>query len=260
MAGLPVERRLLVAGDARHRHAAAELGRLAVHVRARERLGQRLGRHAEHVAQLGVPRAACGCRTGACATRSSSRSTWRPVSLLHEPRVDRAEGGARVDAALLQQPLDLRAGEVRVEHEPGALAEERLAALRLQLVAARRGAPVLPDERVVQRLAGVGIPGDDRLALVRDADPGEVGAADAGVRERLLRHAARDVPDLGRVVLDPARPREVLLELAVGAAARAALARRRRCRSCPSCPGRSRGSRRGILQLLVSRRVERGTT
>ena len=45
---------------------------------------------------------------------------------------------------------------------------------------------------------------------------------DARVLERLERDGARDVPDLGGVVLDPAGLREVLLELAVGAARRAA--------------------------------------
>jgi hypothetical protein len=46
----------------------------------------------------------------------------------------------------------------------------------------------------------------------------QVAVAHAGVVERLDRDGAGDVPDLGGVVLDPARSREVLAELAVGAA------------------------------------------
>ena len=42
--------------------------------------------------------------------------------------------------------------------------------------------------------------------------------ADPGRVQRLARDRAGDVPDLGRIVLDPAGLREVLLELAVGAA------------------------------------------
>jgi acetyl-CoA carboxylase biotin carboxyl carrier protein len=132
-----------------------------------------------------------------------------------EPGVDRAERGVRRHVALADQPLDLRAGEVWVEHQPGALAKERLVAGLLQLVAATRGAPVLPDDRAVQRLAAVTVPRDHRLALVRDPDAGERAAVDAGRVERLLSNGARHVPDLARVVLDPARAREVLLELAV---------------------------------------------
>jgi hypothetical protein len=72
-----------------------------------------------------------------------------------QPGVNRAEGGFGRNAALADQPFDLRAGEVRIEHEPGALAEERLVAGLLELVAAARRAAVLPDERAVERLAGL---------------------------------------------------------------------------------------------------------
>src|SRR6185436_18219155 len=71
-----------------------------------------------------------------------------------------------------------------------------------------------------ERLAGVPVPGHDGLALVRHADRRELAA---GRVERLTRHGARHVPDLGSVVLHPARPREVLAELAVGAPGRAAV-------------------------------------
>jgi hypothetical protein len=107
-----------------------------------------------------------------------------------------------------------------VEHEPGALAEHPLVPGGAQLVAAARGPAVLPHDRPVQRAAGLAIPRDRRLALVRDPDPGEVLPTDAGVVERLLGDAARDVPDLLRVVLDPAGPREVLAEFGVRAPAR----------------------------------------
>ena len=118
---------------------------------------------------------------------------------------------------MLQQPFDLRAREVRVEDEARALAHQRLVAGLPQLVAARRGPPVLPDERAVQRLAGLGIPRAHRLALVGDADRAQLARADARVVQCLHGHRLRHVPDLRRVVLDPSGPREVLLELAVGA-------------------------------------------
>ena len=51
--------------------------------------------------------------------------------------------------------------------------------------------------------------------------PASAGLRSGGV-ERLARDGARHVPDLGRVVLDPARTREVLVELAIGASDRAA--------------------------------------
>jgi hypothetical protein len=89
-----------------------------------------------------------------------------------------------------------------------------------QLVAAGRRPAVLPDDRAVERLSRPRVPRDDGLALVRDPDPGEIRSRNPGVVERLPRHAAGDRPDLLRVVLHPAGPREVLIELAVRAADR----------------------------------------
>jgi hypothetical protein len=77
---------------------------------------------------------------------------------------------------------------------------------------------------VVQRLAAVGIPDADGLALVGDADRLQVALADRRVLERLGRDLTRRLPDLGGVVLDPAGLGEVLLELAIGAAGELRLA------------------------------------
>ena len=91
-------------------------------------------------------------------------------------------------------------------------------ALVAQLVAAGSGAAVLPDERVVQRLAGGRVPDDHGLPLVCDADRVELAWLEAGVRERLAGDGVGDLPDLGGVVLDPAGLGEVLGELPVAAA------------------------------------------
>ncbi len=89
---------------------------------------------------------------------------------------------------------------------------------RAQLLAALSRAPVLPNQRSVNRLAACGVPGDDRLALVGDPDRVELGALDPGVDDRLDGDAATDRPDFRRVVLDPTRPGKMLLELRVGPA------------------------------------------
>ena len=70
---------------------------------------------------------------------------------------------------------------------------------------------------VAERLARRGVPADDGLALVGDPDRLELAGLQARVLQRLAGDGVRDVPDLGRVVLDPAGPREVLGELAVAA-------------------------------------------
>ena len=219
MAGLPVQRGLLVAGHPGHRHCAAELARLAVHARARRRLRKGRGIHAR-ISQ------SSGSQLERADVEQQRARGIRVVGhvaageLVGEPGVDGAEHRALPHAALATQPLDLGPGEVGVEHQAGALAEERLAPGGAELVAARGRAPVLPDDGAVQGLAGAGVPRHHGLALVGDPDAAERRPARRLVR--FARHRPGDLPDLVRVVLHPAGAGEVLPELAVGAARRAA--------------------------------------
>ena len=217
VACLAEERRLLVARDARDRDVAAELAGATVDLRRRDRLRQARRVDAEQLAQLAVPARAFRCRKHR-PRRVRDVAHVAARQLEDEPGVDRAEDRVLRGVDVAQQPLDLRSREVWVDHEPGALADELRVARLAQLLAALGGAPVLPDERVVDRLARLWIPGDDGLALVGDPNRGEPGAGGSRVADRLRGDAAGHAPDLVRVVLDPAGPREVLAELAVGAA------------------------------------------
>ena len=149
--------------------------------------------------------------------------------LVRQPRIDRAEHRPAVPGAFAepvdvrQQPLDLGGAEVRIEHQAGALADERLVALLAQLGAPGGGAPVLPDDRAVQRLAGLGIPDEHRLPLAGETDGLQIARAQAGIVDRLAGDRVGHLPDLLRVVLDPARAGEVLGELAVAAPDRLAV-------------------------------------
>src|SRR6185437_15133463 len=76
-----------------------------------------------------------------------------------------------------------------------------------------RRAAVLPDDRVRNRHAGVAVPEERRLALVRDRDRAR------RLDERLLRGVEDAPPDLLGVVLDEAGLRKVLRQLRITAAA-----------------------------------------
>src|SRR5207249_4998169 len=106
----------------------------------------------------------------------------------------------------IEEPLDLRSGEVRVEEQSSPCAEERFQPLGSELLAERRRAPVLPDYRVGDR-ASVAVPDDRRLALVRDSNGGQVLRGCLCLLQRFLRSLQLRLPDLFRVVLDPARLR-----------------------------------------------------
>jgi len=130
------------------------------------------------------------------------------------------EVGAGVHAALGQQPLELGAREVGVEHQAGAFPHGVEVAGGAQRVAPGRRTPVLPHDGPVPRVAGPAVPYHRRLPLVGDAD-GRHRLIEVGTQ--LGEGGLHGVPDLAGVVLDPSRSGEVLGELAVGPARRLAL-------------------------------------
>ncbi len=103
------------------------------------------------------------------------------------------------------------------------------------------GAPVLPDDGVVERAPGAPVPQPRRLALVGDADRGDVAAAEPRLAERTLdgrdgrvsrcpRGRARPSRASGRSAGTPGSPSPAPRAGGRGSAP-----------SCRSCPGRSRG-------------------
>ena len=229
-------------------------------------LGQRVERHAEQVAQLVGPLPARGCRTASCGWRSTGR--WRarspPVRFQssHESIGAERQVGVDGDAALGEQPLELRCREVRVEHEARCArgrgevtgrrrsSSQRAAVRRsCQTIARCRGSPVRRSQAttvsrwLVMPMAATG------AAPTRPTTSASV--------------AATAVPDLVGVVLDPARLREVLGELAVRRRRRGG--RRRTRRGCARrwCRRRWRSRtprhrhrrRRGQRRLLGRRSV-----
>ena len=123
----------------------------------------------------------------------------------HESTVPNARSPLRALAAL-QDPLELGRREVRIGHEAGALADQ----IARQLAAALGGTPVLPDDRAVDWTPRRALPDDGRLALVGDPDRREIGCGDSRLRERVIRRGEHALPDLLRIVLDPAGLRKVL--------------------------------------------------
>src|SRR5205823_6632265 len=133
------------------------------------------------------------------------------------PRVDVPEqhlaalGLATNAVDVVEDPLDLRAGEVGRDREPRLGPEPVLASIGAELVADLVRARVLPDDCVEDGPTARALPDDRRLALVRDADAGDVARVD--LVEPGPDHLLRPLPDLHRVVLDPARLRVDLLVL-----------------------------------------------
>src|SRR5438309_2350752 len=75
------------------------------------------------------------------------------------------------------------------------------------------GASVLPDDGVVDRLARAAVPDNSCFALVGDTHRGDVLAAQSAPGKCALDHFLGALPDLLRIVLDPARAGVDLLML-----------------------------------------------
>ena len=226
-ARLAEERGLLIPRDACDRDPArqpAEVRRLAARPGGIDDRRQHLARHAEQRAHALVPVDAGEVEAQrARGVADVGRVDATARQLPQQPRVDGTEGqlAARGAAArvghLIEDPRDLRPREVGVEHEAGALAHHRLVAVGAQPIADGGGAAALPDDGAVDRRTGGAVPDGRRLALVGDADGGDVVAGDAGRLQRLGRGPLDRRPEVLGVVLHPARPRIVLRDLGVAA-------------------------------------------
>ncbi len=158
-AGLAEQRRLLVAGDAADRDAAADADRA---VRGHAEPPARRP-HLAAASSAGTPN-----RSHSSVDQASDRMSNSIVRLAlddvggvhapsppvrfhssHESMVPKARSASGLDAALGEQPLELGGREVRVEHQAGGGPHQRQVAGLAQLVAAGRRAPVLPHDRPV---------------------------------------------------------------------------------------------------------------
>ena len=224
-AALPEGRGLLVAGHTGDRDRRAEqLGiGLAQHAARRLHLGQHRARHVEDLEQLVVPvepvdveqqRAARVRHVGGVDAAAGQPPQQEAVDGAGE---DLAVAGARAQPLVaVEQMLDLGAGEVGVDHQAGLLLEQRLQTVGLQSIADRSGDAALPHDRVRHRTSGRALPQHDRLALIGDADRGDVVAPGLGLAQHLPRRAQLRAPDRLRVVLDVAGRRVELRELLLG--------------------------------------------
>ena len=113
----------------------------------------------------------------------------------------------------LEDPLQLAPREVRRRWQPGLLSDRRTRRRAIERADDAIGAGVLPDDGVVPGTTGLGIPDHGRLALVGDADRGQVAGPEPRVPERAGNHGVGAFRDLERVMFDPAGLRHDLLVL-----------------------------------------------
>ena len=119
----------------------------------------------------------------------------------------------KISQLSIEQPLQFGGGKIGVQHQARRFLDQWRMSCAAQGIASAGSAPILPDDRRRERLAGQAIPQHHGFALVRDADRHDVFAGHALRLQYFARHRELRCPYLVRIMLDPARLREVLGEL-----------------------------------------------
>ncbi len=123
---------------------------------------------------------------------------------------------------MIEEPAQFRAGKIGIEQKAGLRGKRLLRPVRAQLLANAGRAAILPDDGAMDRLARAAVPQERGLALVRDPHGGDVLGREPGLLQGFARDIVLRLPDLRRLVLDPARLGKMLLELALRPRERAA--------------------------------------
>ncbi len=152
-----------------------------------------------------------------------------------QPRIDRAEcqpsllGQLARARDMIEQPSHFRPRKICVEHKAGQLLKLVGKPVTPQTVAIISRAPALPDYGVVNRLSRLPVPDDSGLALIGDADSGNL----IGPGVRVRKHAPGGIqlrrPDLFGTVFDPSGLRVELFEFLLRYSDRLALAVKQNC-------------------------------
>jgi len=98
-----------------------------------------------------------------------------PREIIDEPGIDSSKHkltalGARLYFGMLsEEPCELCAGEIWIEHKACFLPNQIGSTLRFQFVAYRARAAALPNNRIMDRLACCALPYNGSFALIRNA-------------------------------------------------------------------------------------------
>ena len=212
------------AAEGRDRGLAVRVG-----VRRGLDLGQHPARDAEDLQQLVVPVEGLQVHQHGAAgvgDVGDVHAAVRPAGEVpQQPAVGVAEDGVALLGRLahpvdvVEDPLDLAAGEVGGRRQAGLAADDVAVAVAFEGAGDAVGAGVLPDDGVVVRPAGAPVPDHGGLALVGDADArrGRSASRLAAFSALWMTARVRSQISTGSCSTQPARGRIcVVLELVLG--------------------------------------------
>ena len=155
---------------------------------------------------------------------------------------------------MVEQPGNLGGREIRVRQQAGARGDVGLMAGIFKPLAFVGGAPVLPDDRIVNRFSGFPVPDDGRFALVGDADRGDLPGRHPGPGDGLSAGLKHRAPEILRIVLDPAGARKMLRKFLLGGGGDSAIAPKdHRARRRGALVNRENVSRHSMSRYVTTR-------
>ena len=105
---------------------------------------------------------------------------------------------------MVEDPLHFGAREVRVNHQTGVVTNVLFHAIAFEMLADLGGTTALPDNGVIDRLAGFFFPDNSGFTLVRNTDSCNLIGTDIGFRQHFYQRGALGGPDFHWVVFYPA--------------------------------------------------------
>ncbi len=116
---------------------------------------------------------------------------------------------------VFEHPANFETTKISAKREASLLPKAVLAALSRKFRDGIGHPGVLPNDSVVHRFAGLSVPQDGCLSLIRDANSGEIRRLQRTLLERSRNHLLRSAPDFFGIVLHPAGLGVDLLMLAL---------------------------------------------
>ena len=117
---------------------------------------------------------------------------------------------------VLKDPTHFGSGKIGVDDQTRFLLDERHQAVCSHLIADRSGPTVLPNNGMADGFTRLTVPNDSGLALVGDADGGNIFVADGRTANSVSRDTNLACPYFVRIVFDPSRLREKLGKFFLG--------------------------------------------
>ena len=127
-----------------------------------------------------------------------------------EPTVDGAKGQSTLPCEgagafdVFEQPRNFGGGKIGVDNETGFAADGGRVTGGLEAVTILSGAAVLPHDGVMDGFAGLAIPEEGGLALIGDADGGDLFGGELGLFQRSFGGGELGFPNRLGIMFHPA--------------------------------------------------------